>query len=89
MCQLGIIIFARFDSVRLPGKAMLDLGGIPMLARIIRRAQLTGYPVFLATSDEPNDDVLVELAHEEQIGVFAAVNKMCCVEQPMPLRILG
>lgn len=70
MCRLGIIIFARFDSVRLPGKAMLELGGMPMLARIIRRAKLTGYPVFLATSDEPSDDVLVNLAKEENIEVF-------------------
>jgi spore coat polysaccharide biosynthesis protein SpsF len=70
MSSLGIIIFSRFDSVRLPGKAMLELGGIPMLARIIRRAKLTGYPVYLATSVEQNDNILVDLAESENIGVF-------------------
>ncbi len=70
MSNLGIIIFSRFDSVRLPGKAMLELGGMPMLARIIRRAKLTGYPVYLATSVEQNDDILVALAEAENIGVF-------------------
>lgn len=68
--KLGIIVFARIDSMRLPGKALMPLGGIPLLLRVIKRAQLTGYPVYLATSDSVNDNELVHLAEMAGIGVF-------------------
>jgi spore coat polysaccharide biosynthesis protein SpsF len=68
--ELGIIVFARTDSMRLPGKALMPLGGIPLLLRVIQRAQLTGYPVYLATSDMENDNALVRLAEDAGIGVF-------------------
>jgi len=32
------IIPARYDSVRLPGKALLDIGGEPMVSRVVERA---------------------------------------------------
>ncbi len=70
MNELGIIVFARIDSMRLPGKALMPLGGIPLLLRVIQRAQLTGLPVYLATSDVENDNALVRLAEEAGIGVF-------------------
>ena len=68
--DLGIIVFARIDSMRLPGKALMPLGGIPLLLRVIKRAQLTGFPVYLATSDSDNDNELVRLAEIAGIGVY-------------------
>ncbi len=60
--KVGIVVFARYDSRRLPGKALLPLGGMPLLERVIRRAQLTALPVYLATTERESDDALVALA---------------------------
>lgn len=59
---MGILVFARYDSRRLPGKALRLLGGMPLLERVIRRAQLLELPVYLATTVRPSDDKLVALA---------------------------
>jgi spore coat polysaccharide biosynthesis protein SpsF len=64
---VGILVFARYDSTRLPGKALRPVGGIPLLERVIRRAQLTPWPVYLATTTKSSDDSLVALA--ERLGV--------------------
>lgn len=68
--QIGIIIFSRMNSSRLPGKAMMPIGGIPLLERVIKRAKLTGFNVYLATSNNIGDDVLEELALKNGIGCF-------------------
>jgi len=65
--RVGIVVFARYDSTRLPGKALRPVGGMPLLERVIRRAKLCSLPVFLATTDLPSDDALVALA--ETLGV--------------------
>lgn len=66
---LGILVFARHDSARLPGKALLAVGGMPLLERVIRRASLTPWPVHLATTDLVSDDALATLA--QRLGVPA------------------
>jgi spore coat polysaccharide biosynthesis protein SpsF (cytidylyltransferase family) len=65
--NVGVLVFARYDSRRLPGKALLRLGGMPLLERVIRRAQITPLPVYLATTERSSDDVLVALA--DSLGV--------------------
>ena len=57
------IIQARMGSTRLPGKAMLDICGEPMLARVMVRSQRakTLSRVVVATTTEPADDVLCDL----------------------------
>jgi len=65
--RVGILVFARYDSSRLPGKALRPVGGMTLIERVIRRAQLGRLPVFLATTDLPSDDALVALA--ETLGV--------------------
>ena len=64
---LGILVFARYDSSRLPGKALRPVGGMPLLERVIRRAQSTPWQVYLATTEKSSDDALVALA--ERLGV--------------------
>jgi 3-deoxy-manno-octulosonate cytidylyltransferase (CMP-KDO synthetase) len=47
------IIPARFGSTRLPGKPLLDIGGRPMIAHVVARAQESGAArVVVATDDE-------------------------------------
>lgn len=64
--RVGILVFSRMSSSRLPGKALMKMGGITLVERVLRRAETSGLPVALATSDSPDDDPLSELA--ESIG---------------------
>jgi 3-deoxy-manno-octulosonate cytidylyltransferase (CMP-KDO synthetase) len=48
-----VVIPARFDSTRLPGKALLPIGGKPMLQWVHERASAAGArEVLIATDDE-------------------------------------
>jgi 3-deoxy-manno-octulosonate cytidylyltransferase (CMP-KDO synthetase) len=45
-----ILIPARMASTRLPGKPLADIGGVPMIVRVMQRAQAAGVgPVVVAT----------------------------------------
>lgn len=58
--QLGIIIPARLDSVRLPKKLLMEFYGLPMIEHVRRRALLNshGLPVIVATGDEEISDLI-------------------------------
>jgi spore coat polysaccharide biosynthesis protein SpsF len=62
------IIQARMGSSRLPGKVLQDLGGQPMLARVLNRAgRASGLDALVvATTSEPADDALEAFC--EQMG---------------------
>lgn len=68
--RLGILVFARHDSSRLPGKALRFVGGMPLLERVIRRARLTPWPVHLATTDNTSDDALAALAQQLETPTY-------------------
>jgi len=65
LCALAIIQ-ARMGSSRLPGKVLLDIGGEPMLARVVERARraTTLNGVMVATTDDPSDDPVARLCEE-------------------------
>lgn len=66
------LIQARMASSRVPGKAMLDLVGRPLLGHMIdrvRRVQHVG-PMVLATSTDPRNDPMIEFARSEGLRVF-------------------
>jgi spore coat polysaccharide biosynthesis protein SpsF len=68
MSGSAIVLQARMDSTRLPGKALADLAGLTVLAHCVERLQATsGLPVVLATTTAAADDVLC--AAGEQLGV--------------------
>jgi spore coat polysaccharide biosynthesis protein SpsF len=54
------IIQARMASSRLPGKVLLDIGGEPMLARVVERASRANAvaQTVVATTTDPGDDVV-------------------------------
>ena len=58
----AIIVFARLDSSRLPGKALKPISGKPLLDRVIDRCRATpGSPaVIIATSDRSSDDPIAD-----------------------------
>lgn len=64
------VVQARMTSTRLPGKSLMDLHGMPLVAHTLRRlsrAQRVD-EVVLATTDGPTDDPLVALAQECGVG---------------------
>lgn len=66
------IIQARMNSSRLPGKVLLDLGGEPMLVRVVERAcrARTLDDVIIATTTDPSDDPLEALCREKGYPVY-------------------
>src|ERR1019366_1680731 len=47
------VIPARFASARLPGKPLLEVGGLPMVVQVVRRAAASGaQAVWVATDSE-------------------------------------
>lgn len=68
----AIVVFSRMDSIRLPGKAMADLCGRPMLGRVldrVRRATRCRRAV-VATSERRSDDPLANFAATENAETF-------------------
>ena len=48
-----VIIPARMAATRLPGKPLADIGGVAMIVRVLRQAQLAGIgPVAVAAGDQ-------------------------------------
>jgi spore coat polysaccharide biosynthesis protein SpsF (cytidylyltransferase family) len=62
-----VVIQSRLNSSRLPGKAMLDVGGMPLVELVARRAARSGHEVVVATSVERYDDRIA--AHLTARGV--------------------
>lgn len=53
MTEFTVLIPARYASTRLPGKPLLDIGGLPMVARVAERARASGARrVIIATDDQ-------------------------------------
>lgn len=70
MAEVRIILQARLDSRRLPGKALLPLAGYPMLALAGLRAANTGLRVIVATSYAACDDAVAATAKLHGLEVF-------------------
>ena len=57
----SIIIPARYQSSRLPGKPLLDIGGKPMIQWVVERANACGAEhVIVATDDQRISEVVTE-----------------------------
>ena len=72
MAKVVLIIQARMSSTRLPGKSMMPLADKPLVFRMVERLKkckrIDG--IVIATSDQPEDQVLVELAKELEVSFF-------------------
>jgi spore coat polysaccharide biosynthesis protein SpsF len=66
------IIQARLGSTRLPGKALRDIGGKTMLARVVRRAQRARSvdEVLVATTTEAGDEPILAECAKLEVPVF-------------------
>jgi spore coat polysaccharide biosynthesis protein SpsF len=70
--KVVVIIQARMGSTRLPGKVLLDIGGAPMLARVVNRCRQAARvdQVVIATSDDPSDDAIENFCLAEGFPYF-------------------
>jgi spore coat polysaccharide biosynthesis protein SpsF len=66
------IIQARMSSSRLPGKVLLDIGGQPMLGRVVERTRRAGrvQRVVVATTTSPDDDPIAKFCSERGYYCF-------------------
>ena len=64
------IVQARMDSSRFPGKVLADLAGYPILEHVVTRAQASGLPVVVATTDREVDDPIAAWAVAADVKIF-------------------
>lgn len=69
--RLGIIIQARTNSSRLPGKVLLPVNKLPLILFLYKRLQENfDLPIVVATTDSSNDDSLVQLLEHSNIKYY-------------------
>ncbi|WP_291857733.1 glycosyltransferase family protein [Marinilabilia sp.] len=65
-----IILQARMNSTRLPGKVMQTIGGTPLIGILLKRLKDARLPIILATSINKENDTLEKYATRLGIYVF-------------------
>lgn len=70
--RIGIVILSRYNSSRLPGKALMRIHGKPVLSYIVERITqaVPAQQIVIATSDEPSDDPIAAYAREACVACF-------------------
>jgi spore coat polysaccharide biosynthesis protein SpsF len=70
--KIGIVILARYNSSRLPGKALMLIENKPVLTYIIERLMqvVNKEEIVIATSSEAGDDPIAAYANEIGVGCF-------------------
>ena len=70
--QLVLIIQARMNSTRFPNKVISDLGGSPLIERILQRVKKIKKigKIIVATTKRRDDDILVDIARLNKVEVF-------------------
>lgn len=71
--KMRVVIQARMESSRLPGKILAPIAGYPLLGHVVRRLRAAGdaeagWEVHVATTTRPADDVTEQLCRK--LGVF-------------------
>ncbi len=71
--MIAAIVQARMGSRRLPGKTLAEVGGRPMLARLLDRARrIAGVErVIVATTEKPADEAILRLARDQGLAAYA------------------
>ena len=59
--QVRVVLQARLNSSRLPGKALLDVCGFPSVVLAVKRAGNRGRNIVVATSTMPSDSILCDV----------------------------
>ncbi len=65
-----VVLQARTNSSRLPGKVLLYMVGMPIVVLAAKRAGNTGRSVIVATSDQKTDDALAQVLKKFNVSCF-------------------
>ena len=69
--NVGILFTVRISSSRLPGKALLEVRGIPMIVYLIKRFKaMCSEKLIICTTDLPEDSCFDIIAEQLEIGIF-------------------
>lgn len=68
--NIGIVSQARMTSTRLPGKILKQAAGKSLLDHHVDRLKWSGYPVFIATTTNQQDDVIQIFCQERSLRFF-------------------
>jgi spore coat polysaccharide biosynthesis protein SpsF len=69
--KIGVVVAARTGSTRLPGKALLPLGDLPMVLFLLRRLKtVCNAEVVLATTTLESDNSLADIVSDFGVPVF-------------------
>ncbi len=70
--MIGLILQARMNSRRLPGKVMSLVNGAPLISHVISQCcrAYEGGPVIVCTSEEASDDPIFEYCQLNRIPVY-------------------
>ncbi|HEY9452100.1 MAG TPA: NTP transferase domain-containing protein, partial [Bradyrhizobium sp.] len=60
--RILVLIPARMAATRLPGKPLLDIGGVPMIVHVLRRAEEAGIGRVAVATDTPEIAAAVKAA---------------------------
>ena len=78
-----ICVTMRYKSHRLPGKAMIDLGGVNSIDLLAAQLQGSKHRLVICCTDSPDDDVIADYTHLKKIdcfrGSFSVVQRMVSV----------
>ena len=70
MTKTLIILQSRYNSRRLPGKALKEINKIPIVVICAKRLANKGHKVITATSKNKSDDKLVKILRKNKIKYF-------------------
>lgn len=70
--RIVMIVQARMNSSRLPGKSIMNLAGAPLIGRILERIKRCKSvdDIVLAIPDTTKDSVLASIGHHYKVNVF-------------------
>lgn len=70
MANLAVILTVRNSSERLPGKALAEIDGQPVIFHLLERLRQLPGKVVVATSTEPSDDAIETALEDTGIPLF-------------------
>ena len=85
----AIVLQARMGSTRLPGKALADVDGRPLIWHCIERLRASGLPVVLATTERPDDDMLAAVVEKFGVRVVRGPDRDVLARYAMVAAALG
>ena len=60
MEKTAVLIPARYDSTRFPGKPLALLDGVPMIRRVVEQCKKTGLPVYVLTDHKRVAEAVID-----------------------------